>query len=141
MKIAIGADHRGFELKEFLKKQMSSIEWLDVGAFDTERSDYPTFAHEVAHKIMSGDVTHGILICGSGVGIAMAANRHQGIFAGVVWNDEVARAAKSHDNINVLVIPSDFVSAQEALRFVRIWLETKFKEGRYQERLDMIERM
>ncbi len=141
MKIAIGADHRGFALKEFLKREMEMIEWVDVGAFDTERSDYPTFAHHVAQKIMSGDVTHGILICGSGAGISIAANRHQGIFAGVVWNDNVVRAAKADDNINVLVIPSDFVSMQEAMRFVRIWLETKFKEGRYQERLDMIERL
>jgi ribose 5-phosphate isomerase B len=141
MKIAIGADHRGFALKEFLKREMEMIEWMDVGAFDTERSDYPIFAHYVAEKIMSGDVAHGILICGSGAGISIAANRHQGIFAGVVWNDDVVRAAKADDNINVLVIPSDFVSMEEAKRFVRIWLETKFKQGRYQQRLDMIERL
>lgn len=139
MKIAIGADHRGFAHKEFIKQEIEHIEWVDVGAFDEKRSDYPVFARALVDLIQKGDVTCGVLICGSGVGIAMAANRFSHIYAGVVWNEQTARVAKEHDNINILVIPSDFVTESNAAHYIEIWLKATFKEERYRSRLEMID--
>ena len=119
MNIVIGADHRGYEHKEYIKKQLSNekkaIEWLDVGAFDMERSDYPVFAKAVAKAMLDGKAQLGILICGSGVGMAVVANRYPKIYAALVWNEAVARVSREHDNINVLVVPSDFVSAEQSI--------------------------
>ncbi len=143
MNIVIGADHRGYEHKEYIKKQLSNekkaIEWLDVGAFDMERSDYPVFAKAVAKAILDGKAQLGILICGSGVGMAVVANRYPKIYAALVWNEAVARVSREHDNINVLVIPSDFVSAEQSVAMIKAWLEAEFLGGRYQERLDMVD--
>lgn len=140
MKIAIGADHRGFAHKQYLKQTMKDIEWVDVGAFNDERSDHPIFAKKVAEKIQQNEVDYGVLICGSGTGIAIAANKQSGILAGIVWNESIARSSKEHNNVNVLVIPADFVSPQDAAAFIDIWLHTEFLGGRYQQRLDMIEK-
>jgi ribose 5-phosphate isomerase B len=143
MNIAIGADHRGFEHKEYIKKQLSlagqPISWIDVGAYSKERSDYPLFAQLVVQEMEQGNADYGILICGSGVGMAITANRIPGIYAGIAWNKEVAAVSKEHDNINILVLPSDFVSKEQAVEMVVAWLNAHFKEGRYQERLDMID--
>ncbi len=143
MNIVIGADHRGYEHKEYIKKQLSNekkaIEWLDVGAFDMERSDYPVFAKAVAKAMLDGKAQLGILICGSGVGMAVVANRYPKIYAALVWNEAVARVSREHDNINVLVVPSDFVSAEQSVAMIKAWLEAEFLGGRYQERLDMVD--
>lgn len=143
MNIAIGADHRGFDHKEYLKKQLTlagqSISWVDVGAFSKERSDYPIFAQQVVEEIVQGSADCGILICGSGAGMAIAANRIPGIYAAVAWSQEVAKVTKEHDDINILVIPSDFVSEQETFLIIQAWLGARFKEDRYQARLDMID--
>lgn len=141
--IAIGADHRGYAMKEFLKKHTefdtTTIEWHDVGALDDERSDYPTYgmrAVAAMHKKVSDSA---VLICGSGIGMAITANRYPGIYAGVVWNADIAAIAKEHDHVNVLVFPSDYVSNEDALKMLQAWLVAKKKDGRYEKRLAMIE--
>jgi len=159
IRIVIGADHRGYAMKEWLKANLkipnsshperslgvegpgssTLIEWLDVGAASDERSDYPEFAIAAARAINAGDVDCGILLCGTGVGMAIAANRFAGIYAGVVWNTKITRETKQDDNINVLVFPSDYVNDQEALEMAKVWLTAEFKEGRYQKRIDMID--
>lgn len=138
-RIAIGVDHRGFELKTVLVKELlDRVTWIDVGTFSAERTDYPPFAQKVVHLIQSGEADLGVLACGSGVGIAIAANRYPHIYAGVAWNEAVARSAKEDDNVNILVLPADFISDQ-AMLLVKAWLGAEFKGGRYQKRLEMID--
>jgi ribose 5-phosphate isomerase B len=146
MKIIIGSDHRGFAIKQLIQEQMrdidlTPIEWIDVGAFDKERSDYPQFAIDVAQRIVQKQAQLGVLLCGSGVGMAIAANRFPGIRAAIAWNEEAAIMGREDDNTTVLVIPSDFVSGEQAILILRAWLRAEFKGGRYQERLDMIDKI
>ncbi len=140
MNIAIGADHRGFAHKEFVKKSVVDVTWIDTGALNDERSDYPVFAHAVAQHILDGTADYGVLICGTGVGMAMAANRYNGIYAALVWNEKVAQQSKSHDNSNVLVIPSDYISQETAVSMISAWIKTEFLGGRYAVRVDMIDK-
>ncbi|HRN77823.1 MAG TPA: RpiB/LacA/LacB family sugar-phosphate isomerase [Candidatus Dependentiae bacterium] len=143
MKLAIGADHRGFAIKEYIKKhiteQSDDIVWLDVGAFNDERSDYPVFAKAVAQALVDGEVEGGVLLCGSGAGVAMGANRFKGIYAALVWNDDLAREAKEHDHANVLALPADYISGEQAVSMIRTWLGAQELNGRYQERVDMLD--
>lgn len=139
MKIAIGTDHRGFAHKEFIKKQCVEHQWTDVGAYDDQRSDYPLYAQRVVELILSGAVDCGVLLCSTGIGMAIAANRHTSIYAAVVWNENVARQAKAEDNMNVLVLPADCVSFDQSVAIIQEWLATSFKGGRYAERLAMID--
>lgn len=145
MKIAIGADHRGFSGKEYLKQHVvmkdNPIIWLDVGTFQSDRVDYPIFAQQVCEAILSKKVDCGVLLCGTGIGMAIVANRFPKIYAGVAWNEEVAGASKRADNSNVLVIPSDFVSLEESVAIVHAWLTAIFQGGRYQQRIGMIDRL
>lgn len=141
--IAIGADHRGYRYKMSLITRFEllghTIEWVDVGAYDETRTNYPPFAKAVCEKMEAGEVQYGILICGTGIGMAVVANRYHGIYAGVVWNEQIAKLSKEHDNVNVLVIPSDFVTEDEMHDMVRVWLSASFFEGQYQTRLSMID--
>lgn len=139
IKIAIGTDHRGFAHKEYLIKHCTEIEWIDVGAFDQERSDYPIFARRAVDLVLIHTVSCAVLLCGSGAGMAIAANRFSGIYAAVAWSSEVARAAKEDDAVNVLVIPADYVSQEEAQRIVVAWHKIPFKGGRYADRISMID--
>jgi len=141
--IAIGTDHRGYRYKQSLMNRFEipghTINWIDVGAYDEKRTDYPEYAKAVCEKIEKGEAQCGILLCGTGVGMAIVANRYKGIYAGVVWNEQIARLSKEDDNINVLVIPADFVTEEEVHVMVHAWLDASFLEGRYQKRLDMID--
>lgn len=143
MKIAIGADHRGFAYKKILKQHNNfadnHIKWTDVGTHSEQRTDYPTFVRKVCEAIQNNHADAGILLCGSGAGMAIAANRFPEIYACVVWNTEVARVCKEDDNVNVLVIPADFVSADDSIAMVQAWLRATFKGGRYAERLNMVD--
>jgi len=143
MHIVIGADHRGFDHKEYIKHHTMNIDiavtWIDVGAYDLSRSDYPLFAQKACAQIIQGNAAGGVLICGSGVGMAVAANRFRGIYAALAWNRVVARQSKEHDNANIVVIPSDYVSKEEATQMVTAWLSATFAGGRYQERIAMID--
>ena len=144
MKIAIGADHRGLHHKEYIMQQVttfddSPITWLNHGTNSPERTDYPLYAQAVCKTIKAGTAQRGLLICGSGVGMAVAANRFCGIYAAVAWSEEIARVSCAHDNVNVLVIPSDFLSSVLAVAITRAWVGTTFLGGRYQDRLTMID--
>ncbi len=139
MKISIGADHRGYALKQAIVEHLHNIDVHDVGAYSAERSDYPEFAAAVAEDILKQRADAGILLCGSGVGMAIAANRVKGIYAGLCWNPAVAIAAKEDDGINVLVLPADFLRTAEALIIVDAWLAASFKGGRYQYRLSTLD--
>jgi len=140
VRIAIGTDHRGFAHKEFIKQNLPEITWSDVGCFSAERCDYPPFAKKVVELLQQRKVDVGILLCGSGIGMVIAANRFEGMRAGVVWNQEIAMMAKADDNVNILVLPADFVTQEDAVKCIKSWLQAKFKGGRYEERLAMIEK-
>lgn len=142
-RIAIGTDHRGFELKNLLKDFANfgphTIEWTDVGTFTPERTDYPIYALEVVNRVRYHEVDRGILLCGSGIGVVIAANRFKGIYSGVAWNEKVARSAREDDNVNVLSLPADYLTIHEAPDIIEAWLSARFKKGRYQERLEMVD--
>lgn len=143
IKIVIGADHRGFELKNFLKEYNTisnfDLQWDDVGTFTKERTDYPIFTKKAIKILQAGQANYSILVCGSGIGMAIAANRYPGIYAGLVWSIDVARLAKEHDNVNVLVLASDFTTNEQAYSIVESWLSSNFKGDRYLDRLKMID--
>ncbi len=136
-KIILGSDHRGFELKEYIKSLPGL--WLDIGAFTAERSDYPLFAHQAIQQMHQDKIEGAILLCGSGNGMAIAANRFKGVFACVAWKAMIAQKAKEDDNCNVLVIPADYVTQQETKEIISCWLNAEFKGGRYAERLALID--
>ncbi len=138
--IAIGADHAGFEYKtaiiELLKD--AGYEVLDKGTYSTDSVDYPDFIHPVAEAVEQGNAEKGIIICGSGNGVAMTANKHQGIRAALCWTVEVARLARQHNNANVIALPARFVDLDEAEAMVNVFLNTDFEGGRHATRVDKI---
>lgn len=142
LKLVIGADHRGYELKQYLIGSFVTdrvIEWIDVGAYNEERSDYPEFAIAASKILQAKKADYGVLSCATGTGMAIAANRFSGVYAGVVWNVDVARLAREDDNVTMLVLPSDYISFAEAREMVQAWLSAEFKHGRYEKRLAMID--
>ena len=145
MKIYLGADHRGYELKNALYEHLvhQSYEVEDLGAKTLDKEDdYPRYAYDVAVKVLGGDDDLGILVCGSGQGMSIAANRVNGVRATLAWNDESAVAARRDDNSNVLVLPASFISEDEAFGAVENWLKTGFsKDPKYQRRLDELEEL
>lgn len=141
--IAIGGDHGGFKLKEEIKKYLDEIgvEYDDVGSYSEERTDYPIYAKAVGEKVSSGECDKGILICRSGNGVTIVANKFKGVRAGLVVNEQAAKFAKSDDNVNVITISGDNTSIEETIKIIRMWLATEFKGGRYQERIEMINKI
>jgi ribose 5-phosphate isomerase B len=139
--IPIGADHAGFPLKERLKAELARLgyEPLDVGAHSADSVDYPDFAHEVAARVKRGEAARGVLLCGTGLGMSYAANRHNGVRAAVAWTPEIARLAREHNDANVLVLPARFVSEDEGVRILRTWLDTRFEGGRHARRVAKID--
>ncbi|MFC4212244.1 ribose 5-phosphate isomerase B [Pedobacter lithocola] len=138
IKIAIGADHAGFEFKEMLKDYLSDYEVEDFGTHSLDSVDYPNFAHPVASAVESGDFKYGILLCGSANGVAITANKHQNIRAGLCWENEVASLVRKHNDANVLCIPARFVSDKLAKEITTTFLNTEFEGGRHQNRVDKI---
>lgn len=140
MKIAIGSDHAGYPLKEKIKEHLASkgIEIQDFGAFSTESVDYPDFAHPTATAVENHDADLGILLCGSGNGIAMTANKHQGIRAAICWNTELAELARQHNNANILVLPARFILEELGLEIVDAYLNASFEGGRHERRVEKI---
>ena len=126
LKIAIGGDHAGFEYKQAIAEVLSSYEVTDFGTYSSASVDYPDFAHPVALAVESGNADFGILICGSGNGVAMTANKHQGIRAAICWNEELAALARSHNDANIVCIPARFISLEEAKKIVGLFLSTEF---------------
>ena len=139
MIIAIGADHRGYVVKELLKKHFVQHQFIDAGAFTDTRSDYPLFSHVVAQLVQQKDADCGILLCGSGIGMAIVANRYNHVYAGVVWNAAIAQQSREHDNINIIVLPCDYIDTFDPIEVTAIWLNTKFLGGRYAIRIAMID--
>jgi ribose 5-phosphate isomerase B len=138
IKIAIGADHAGFEYKEILKDFLQDYEVKDFGTYSESSVDYPDFAHPVAAAVESGEFTYGILLCGSANGVAITANKHQHIRAGLCWENEVASLVRKHNDANVLCIPARFVSEELAKEITTTFLTTEFEGGRHQNRVEKI---
>lgn len=138
--IAIGADHAGFEYKELIKKKLEAAGWTvaDKGTYSLDSVDYPDFAHPVADMVETGNAAAGILVCGSGNGVAMTANKHNGIRAALCWTKELAELARQHNNANVLCVPSRFVSIDVAEQMVNTFLATAFEGGRHERRVEKI---
>lgn len=138
--IPIGADHAGFILKgkiiQFLES--NGYEVQDYGCFSEESIDYPDFAHPVAEMVEQNQGMLGILICGSGNGINMTANKHKGIRSALCWNKEIAELARQHNDANIVALPARFISEEEALEIVDTFLGTTFEGGRHQRRIDKI---
>lgn len=143
MNIGIGTDHRGFSYIETIRlyAMIGDIEitWHDFGAFSDERTDYPLYAHKVAQAVADKQIDAGLLLCGTGVGMAITANRYKGIYAAVAWNAQIARQAREDDNSNILVIPTEHIGPEQVHELLHAWLTAKFKGGRYEQRLQMID--
>jgi ribose 5-phosphate isomerase B len=139
--IPVGADHAGYRMKERLVAELRAMgyEPLDVGTHSAESVDYPEFAHEVASRVEHHDVQRGVLVCGTGLGMSYAANRHRGVRAAVAWSPEVARLAREHNDANVLILPSRFVSEDEGLEILKAWLGAEFAGGRHSRRVAKID--
>jgi ribose 5-phosphate isomerase B len=138
LKIAIGGDHAGFEYKQLLIAALAGNEVKDFGPFSGESCDYPDFAHPVALSVESGEFDFGVLICGSGNGVAMTANKHQGIRAAICWNEELAERARSHNDANILCLPARHIPFDTAVNIVKIFLDTEFEGGRHAKRVGKI---
>lgn len=139
-KIAIGGDHAGFEYKKSLKQflQNGGFTVHDFGTHSTESADYPDFAHPVASAVENKEFDFGILICGSANGVAITANKHQGIRAALCWNEEVAGLARQHNNANVLCLPARFISLELAEKITDKFLNESFEGGRHEKRVNKI---
>lgn len=138
--LAIGADHAGFELKEILKKwlEKNSYKTKDFGTYSAESADYPDFAHPVAEAVEKKEFELGLLICGSANGVAITANKHQGIRAAICWNEELAALARQHNNANVLCLPARYISADLAEKILDRFLHSSFEGGRHERRVNKI---
>lgn len=138
--IPIGSDHAGFHLKEEIIAYLSKkgFEMKDVGCSSEQSVDYPDFAHPVAAIVEENKDSKGILICGSGNGISMTANKHQGIRAAICWTEEIAELARLHNDANILVLPARFITLEEAIKIVDVFFNTSFEGGRHQNRVDKI---
>ncbi len=137
MKVAIGADHGGFELKEILKKHYGNL--IDLGTYSSESCDYPDIAAAMSKKILSGEADLGILICGTGIGISIAANRYHGIRAAILYDDFVAEMARMHNNANIMAFGGRTMKAEDVIRRIDIFMKTEYEGGRHDRRLAKIE--
>ena len=141
MNLAIGSDHAGFKLKNELLVHLleKGLELQDFGPDTADSVDYPDYAHKVAESVASGENDLGILICGSGNGVCITANKHKGVRAALAWEEEIAALARQHNNANVLCVPARFVSKAKAFKIVDAWLDATFEGGRHQNRVSKIE--
>jgi ribose 5-phosphate isomerase B len=139
-KIAIGCDHAGFEYKENLKKWLEANGYVlhDFGTYNKDSADYPDFAHPVAEAVESKQYDLGVLVCGSANGVAIVANKHQGIRAAICWNEELASLARKHNNANIVCLPARFVSYEEAEKITDRFLHENFEGGRHERRVGKI---
>lgn len=139
MKIIIASDHAGYELKESIIRHFANeFEWENMGTYSSESVDYPDFAHPLAEKISNGENKYGILICGTGNGIGMTANKHANVRAALCWNVDIAALARQHNDANILVLPARFIAEEDAFKVVEIFFSTEFEGGRHQRRVEKI---
>lgn len=136
--IGLGSDHAGFEYKEQLISFLEGkgLAFRDFGTHSKDSVDYPDFAHPVASAVESGELSFGILLCGSANGVAITANKHQGVRAAVCWGEEIAQLAREHNNANIICIPARFVREGDAEKMVALFMTTDFEGGRHQRRVD-----
>ena len=138
--LALGSDHAGYELKEFLKTYLSEkgFEVIDFGTESDKSVDYPDFAHPLAKAVNDAEIETGILICGSGNGVSIVANKYPHVRAALCWMGELAELARRHNNANILTLPARFISFEESIKIVDLFLSTPFEGGRHQTRIDKI---
>ena len=138
--IGLASDHAGYELKQYVKQYLEEqgITYKDYGTYTAESCDYPDFAHALAKGMETGEVERGIAICGSGEGISMTLNKHQGIRAALCWNPDIAELGRQHNDANVLVMPGRFIDNKMAEKIMDEFFKTTFEGGRHQKRVDKI---
>ena len=140
-RILIASDHAGFELKEHLEQTLVRLGYdvQDLGTNSPDSMDYADVAHPLAERVSRGEEERGVLLCGTGLGMSYAANRHPGVRAAVAWSPEIAKLAREHNDANVLVLPARFVSEQDGIDIMKTWLATPFEGGRHERRVAKIE--
>ena len=139
--IPIASDHAGFAMKQVLAKTLADLgfEAKDMGTDSETSADYADYAHPLAAEVSSGRVQRGVLLCGTGLGMSYAANRHPHVRAALAWNAEIAALARKHNDANVLVLPARFVSREDGVAILQAWLTTPFEGGRHERRVEKIE--
>tara|TARA_B100001113_G_scaffold224946_1_gene184710 strand:+ start:954 stop:1370 length:417 start_codon:yes stop_codon:yes gene_type:complete len=138
MKISIGNDHAGVDYKKFIIENLKNHSVINHGTDDVNSVDYPDFAHPVSLDVENKTSEIGILICGSGNGVAMTANKHKKVRAALCWSEKIAKLAKQHNNANIVCIPARFISKEEALQIVKSFINTDFEGGRHERRVNKI---
>ena len=140
--LLVASDHAGFALKEELKGDLErrGVAYRDLGTGSPDSVDYPDYAHQLAGAIERGEAERGLLVCGSGQGMAMTANRHPGVRAALAWSEESARLSRQHNDANVLALAGRLLSSEDAKRILGVWLDTPFEGGRHERRVGKIER-
>ncbi len=139
LKIAIGADHAGFEYKQALQELVAQThETKDFGTYSADSVDYPDFAHPVASAVENNEAAFGVLLCGSANGVAITANKHQGVRAAICWGEELAELARKHNDANIICIPARFVREGDAEKMLNIFMNTDFEGGRHANRVKKI---
>ncbi|NOT46636.1 MAG: ribose 5-phosphate isomerase B [Acidobacteria bacterium] len=139
-RIALAADHAGFEEKEKLKSALTElgVDFVDMGTTSSQSVDYPDFALKVGHAVANGEFDQGVLVCGSGTGMAIAANKVHGVRAAVAWSPDIARLAREHNNANVLSLPARFIGDDQAKEILKAWFAADFEGGRHERRVEKI---
>ena len=139
-KIALAADHAGFDEKEKVKRTLDElgIQYEDFGTVSSDSVDYPDYARKVAEGVSSGEFDQGLLVCGSGTGMAIAANKVKGVRAAVAWSPEIAALARQHNDANVLSLPARFIPEDQAAEIVKAWFQADFEGGRHEKRVEKI---
>jgi len=142
MKISVASDHAGYELKEIIIKWLKEkgYEVTDEGPFSVGSVDYPDYAHKTASKVNGGECERGIVICGSGNGVSMTANKYINVRAALCWNEEIVTLARQHNDANILGLPARFISAEEALKMTELFFTVPFEGGRHQTRIEKIKK-
>ena len=143
MNISIASDHAGYEIKEILIKWLNNA-WHKVeneGPFSNDSVDYPDYAHKTAKKVNEGKIEMGVVICGTGNGVSMTANKYNNVRAALCWNSEIAKLARQHNNANILAVPARFITAEEAINILDTFIKTPFEGGRHKIRIDKIKNL
>lgn len=142
MKISIGCDHGGLELKNSIVEHLKELghDVLDVGTYTNDSCDYPDFAHKAAELVENGTCERGIVVCTSGEGVSIAANKHKGVRCGLVYNEEVAKLTRQHNNVNMVAYGAKFITKEQGLKWVDLFLNTEFEGGRHINRVNKIEK-
>lgn len=139
MKVYIASDHAGYEMKEAIKRHFSAeFEWEDLGTDSSESVDYPDYAHPLAEAVAQSPENRAVLLCGTGNGVAMTANKHADVRAALCWNTEIAALARQHNNANVVVLPARFIPTESAFAIVETFFNTPFEGGRHARRVEKI---